>query len=164
MNCPSIIKPKRIPPTEKRGRVHTSTVTVAVLNNEPDKNIFELNEDDLEIQWYSGTGKGGQNRNKVQTCCRLKHKPTGLITTAQTRSRTNSLDNARKSMIEQLHNMVVENTNTKINNVRQKQVGSGERGDKVRTIQFQNDRVVDHRNGKTMSAVDFMKGNMNKLW
>lgn len=55
-------------------------------------------------------------------------------------------------------------SNTKINNVRQKQVDSGERGDKVRTIQFQNDRVVDHRNEKTMSAVDFMKGNMNKLW
>lgn len=60
--------------------------------------------------------------------------------------------------------MFVENTNTKINNARQKQVGSGERGDKVRTIQFQNDKVVDHRSEKTMSAVDFMKGNMNKLW
>ena len=132
--------------------------------DEKTNNNFQLKDDDLIIEWYSGTGKGGQNRNKVQCCCRLKHIPTGLITTSQTRSRINSLDNAKKAMLELLSDSTDRNINQQRNNIRQNQVGSGERGDKVRTIQFQNDRVTDHRNGKTITATEFMKGQMNKLW
>ena len=105
-----------------------------------------------------------QHRNKHANSCRLKHIATGLVTTSQTRSRVNSYANAlqaMESMLQQQHILAV---NSQDNLVRKNQIGSGQRGDKIRTIRFQDDQVVDHRNGKTISARDFMMGKMHVLW
>lgn len=154
---------QRVPPTEKRGRVHTSTVTVAVLDT-ISTNKPSLTAQDLVVEWFSGTGKGGQHRNKRANSCRLKHIPTGLVTTSQTRSRVNSYANALESLQTLLEQQHVQSINTRGNGIRRQQIGSGQRGDKTRTIRFQDDQVVDHRNGKTISAQDFMTGKMHLLW
>lgn len=154
---------QRVPPTEKRGRVHTSTVTVAVLDT-VESNKITLTARDLVVEWFSGTGKGGQHRNKHANSCRLRHIPTGLVTTSQTRSRINSYNNALQALetlLQQQHDLTV---NSQDNYVRKNQIGSGQRGDKIRTIRFQDDHVVDHRTGKSLSARDFMTGKMSQLW
>lgn len=157
------LRVQRVPPTEKRGRIHTSTVTVAVLDPSQHQ-TFQLSISDVRVEWFSGSGAGGQHRNKHQNSCRLTHLATGLQTTSQTRSRQNSYQNAFAAMQELLAQSDLLNVHRATNLVRQAQVGSGERGDKIRTIQFQNDRVVDHRTQKSMSALLFMKGHMNHLW
>ena len=154
---------QRVPPTEKRGRVHTSTVTVAVLDVPPRSQI-QLQECDLEIQWFSGTGAGGQHRNKTQNSCRLIHKPTGVVAMASTRSRANSLDQARAVMIDRLQEQANLVNHSSRAQTRKDQVGSGMRGDKIRTIQFTHDQVVDHRTLKRITAEKYMRGFMNELW
>lgn len=157
------LRVQRVPPTEKRGRVHTSTVTVAVLDDLPHTQ-FQLTEADVRVEWFSGSGAGGQHRNKHQNSCRLIHIASGLVTTSQTRSRQNSYQNAFTALQELLKQSHLTHAHVATNHIRQAQVGSGERGDKIRTIQFQNDRVVDHRNNRSMTASLFMKGHMHKLW
>ena len=154
---------QRIPPTERKGRTHTSTVTVAVLNYNPSLKK-DIDEKEFEIEWFSGTGKGGQNRNKKQCCCRLKHIPTGMVSTAQTRSRINSYNealSALKKRIEQEDRSTQYNT---VNSIRKEQVGSGMRGDKIRTIQFQHNTAVDHRTGKRCTSDQYIRGEMYRLW
>lgn len=154
---------QRVPPTEKRGRVHTSTVTVAVLDT-VESNKITLTARDLVVEWFSGTGKGGQHRNKHANSCRLKHIPTGLVTTSQTRSRVNSYANALQALQTLLEQQHAQAINTHGNGIRRQQIGSGQRGDKTRTLRFQDDQVIDHRNSKTISARDFMMGKMHVLW
>ena len=157
------VRLQRVPPTERHGRVHTSTVTVSVIDPYQIQK-FDLKDSDLTISWYSGSGNGGSNRNKCQTSCRLVHVPTNTIVTAQTRSRENSYKQARSDMKKRLlenHNFL---QHSKISQIKKEQVGSGMRGDKVRTIQFQRDKITDHRNGRTMSATQFMNGGIDKLW
>jgi len=154
---------QRVPPTEKRGRVHTSTVTVAVLEPSTFSNQ-QVQESDLKVEWYSGSGAGGQHRNKHQNSCRVTHIPTGVVTTSQTRSRQNSYENALAALRVQLQTSLQSQHHATYNQIRKSQVGSGERGDKIRTIQFQNDRVTDHRTGKSISAQRFMRGHMHLLW
>lgn len=153
---------QRIPPTEKKGRVHTSTVTVSVTSAVEKK--FNLDQRDVEIEWFSGTGKGGQNRNKVQNSCRLTHIPTGIQASAQTRDRTNSY----KLALETLESRVIEQLKTESNKKKslekKTQVGSGMRGDKIRTYRFQDDIVCDHRSGKKSSATKILDGYFNLLW
>jgi protein subunit release factor A len=154
---------QRIPPTERKGRIHTSTVTVAIIDVvQRQDNI--LTEKDIEVEWYSGSGAGGQHRNKHQNSCRITHKATGIITTAQTRSRQNSyklaFDELNKRISEQQQDMMT----TKISADRKMQVGSGMRGDKIRTYRFQDDIVVDHRTGKKAKASHVMRGNFDLLW
>ena len=142
--------------------MHTSTVTVAVL--EYYKQEINLDDNDLVVEWFSGTGAGGQHRNKTQNSCRLIHKPTGIVASAQTRSRTNSLENARQVLLERMTTAQSETVHNSLSQTRKTQVGSGQRGDKIRTIQFQNDNAVDHRTGKRCTAQDYIKGHMYKLW
>lgn len=153
---------QRVPPTERRGRVHTSTVTVAIVD--PSVPQFTLNERDLKIEWYSGTGAGGQHRNKHQNSCRLVHVPSGTIVTSQCRSRENSYQQA----LADLSKKVVENLqsvyNSKVSKDRQKQVGSGMRGDKIRTYRFQDDKVQDHRSMNEASVKKVLSGNFDLLW
>jgi peptide chain release factor 1 len=154
---------QRVPPTEKRGRVHTSTVTVAVMDHEPRKEII-LRDDDLEVTWFSGTGPGGQNRNKVMASCRLRHIPSGIMITAQTRSRTNSLEQARSDLMKRLEESNHLESISASRSERLRQVGSGQRGDKIRTIQFQNDVATDHRTNKRITADQYLRGQMDRLW
>lgn len=153
---------QRIPPTERKGRVHTSTVTVAVIDSK--KLTVALREQDLRIEWYSGTGAGGQHRNKHQNSCRITHIPTGIVATAQCRSRQNSLDQAKTTITEQVENIARNKYNTEVASDRRQQVGSGMRGDKIRTYRFQDDRVQDHITDKTASVKKVLAGNFDLLW
>lgn len=154
---------QRIPPTERKGRVHTSTVTVAVidLNQKVD---FTVKDSDLKIEWYSGTGAGGQHRNKHQNSCRITHIPTGTVVTSQCRSRQNSLEEARSVLLKRLKYEATSSHYALIADSRKKQVGSGMRGDKIRTYRFQDDIVQDHLTSREGSCIKVLKGHFDMLW
>lgn len=153
---------QRVPPTERKGRVHTSTVTVAVIDPQLPK--FELSEKDIRVEWFSGTGKGGQHRNKHQNSCRLIYEPTGLIVTAQCRSRQNSYDEALSTLTARLKTEFEQKVQQSQAMDRKNQVGSGQRGDKARTYRFQDDKVFDHESNKTAQCSKVLKGHFDLLW
>jgi peptide chain release factor 1 len=155
---------QRIPPTERKGRVHTSTVTVAVIDRIEGTTSSTIPESALKVEWYSGTGAGGQHRNKHQNSCRITHIPSGLVATAQTRSRQNSYNLAIQNIQETLDSETKRCYNNTIASTRKNQVGSGMRGDKIRTYRFQDDRVQDHITGKTASTKRVLQGNFELLW
>ena len=158
---------QRIPPTERKGRVHTSTITVAVIDMEDknEKTNYEKNEDnDFKIEWFSGTGKGGQHRNKHQNSCRLIHVPTGTIVSIQGRERRSNLNKAYTEMYARLNKASNDVYDKNINDNRKSQIGSGMRGDKIRTIRVQGDKVVNHLNSKSLSFKKYTKGNIDLLW
>lgn len=154
---------QRVPPTERKGRVHTSTVTVAVIDPQTRVEV-QFNERDFNIDWYSGTGAGGQHRNKHQNSCRITHIPTGIVATAQCRSRENSLNEARATILDRLNGRAAGEANAEQAGIRKAQVGSGMRGDKRRTYRFQDDTVKDDVTGKTASVKKIMAGNFPLLW
>ena len=155
---------QRVPPTERKGRVHTSTVTVAIVEAEGPARQQTIPESDLRIEWYSGTGAGGQHRNKHQNSCRITHIPTGEVATAQCRSRQNSLDMAMNDIKNRVDNLAKTCYNNGIASNRRQQVGSGMRGDKIRTYRFQDDVVKDHLTDRTASVKKVMSGNFDLLW
>jgi len=136
---------------------------VAVLEKNPIVDC-SFNEKDCEINWFSGTGPGGQNRNKVMASCRIRHIPSGLTATAQTRSRKTSLQQAISDLKKRLDHSTQTSNHYAENSIRKNQVGSGQRSDKIRTIQFQNNRAVDHKTGKKCTAQQYMQGGMYLLW
>lgn len=154
---------QRVPPTEKKGRVHTSTVTVSVFEVKTDK-ILEIKKSDIKVEWFSGTGAGGQHRNKHQNSARLIHLPSGIVVTAQCRSRENSYNEAFNTLVQKLQ----QNTNYKKlkeeSSDRKSQVGSGMRGDKRRTYRFQDNIVVDDISEIKMSLSFVLEGNFDTLW
>lgn len=119
---------------------------------------------DLKIEWYSGTGAGGQHRNKHQNSCRITHLPTGTVATAQCRSRQNSYNEALAEIQRRVVDQIKEINGSAIAQNRRQQVGSGMRGDKIRTYRFQDDRVQDHRTGKSAKSSTVLKGNFDLLW
>ena len=153
---------QRIPPTERKGRTHTSTVTIAV--TDPSVVAFTINESDLKIEWYSGTGPGGQHKNKCQNSCRITHIPTGTVATAQTRSRQNSERLAREDVLNRLQAAQSASAARSTAIERKQQVGSGMRGDKIRTYRFSDDIATDHLTGKRASVRKVMAGNFDLLW
>lgn len=119
---------------------------------------------DLKIEWYSGTGAGGQHRNKHQNSCRITHIPSGIVATAQCRSRQNSLAEALQTIqkhIDNLHRLAYTN---EVALDRKAQVGTGMRGDKIRTYRFQDDRVQDHITGRSAKCSAVLRGNFDLLW
>ena len=157
---------QRIPITERRGRVHSSTVTVAVLSAAVTAPQYGLRRyEDYHIEWYSGTvGAGGQNHQKTQTCVRIQHIPTGLVKQAQTRSRKNSLKSAFAAINHELDRLAASAANTAENTIRRGQVGSGQRSDKRRTLRFQDGLVHDHVTNKRMPIDRYMNGGIDALW
>jgi len=143
--------------------VHSSTVTVAVLDPLQARSIA-FTERDFKVEWYSGTGAGGQHRNKHQNSCRITHLPTGLIATAQCRSRENSLEEAKQALLARLQGQANSTVHRERSESRKQQVGSGERGDKRRTYRFQDDRTKDHITGRETSTMKVMGGNFDLLW
>ena len=137
-------------------------MTVAIIDESTPK--IKVSDADLKIEWYSGTGAGGQHRNKHQNSCRITHIPSGILATAQCRSRENSLAEARKTIEQRLDNLVKTKYNNEIACDRKQQVGSGMRGDKVRTYRFQDDVVKDHRTDRTASTKKVLAGNFELLW
>jgi peptide chain release factor 1 len=153
---------QRVPANERRSRVHTSTVTVAVLDPTSDFTVFP--DADFRVEWYSGTGKGGQHRNRHQNSCRITHIPSGLSRKAETRSRQNSHAEAMGALLEALRDQEQQARAGEQNALRRCQVGAGMRGDKRRTYRFQDDEVVDHVTGRSARCRDIMRGGFDALW
>ncbi len=139
-------------------------MTVAVIDCIDSSRESTIPESDLRVEWYSGTGAGGQHRNKHQNSCRITHTPTGLVATAQTRSRQNSYNLAVQNIQRELDTATKRQYNNTIASTRKNQVGSGMRGDKIRTYRFQDDRVQDHVTGKTASTKQVLGGKFDLLW
>lgn len=118
----------------------------------------------FSIEWFSGTGAGGQHRNKKQTSCRVIHKQTGIVKTSQGRDRNINLKLAKNMIMEELRTIEYTSANKRINNARVESIGTGFRGDKIRTYRFQNNMVIDHVSGKTAPSNKIMKGYFDLLW
>lgn len=136
---------QRIPATEKNGRVHTSTASVAILPIRK-KVLFEINPADLEMEYSRSGGKGGQNVNKVETAVRLIHKPTGLdVRSTAERSQAANREKALAILSAKLQQLEEEKEAKKYSADRKNQIGTGDRSEKIRTYNFSQDRLTDHR-------------------
>jgi peptide chain release factor 1 len=155
---------QRVPVTESSGRIHTSTATVAVLP-EADEVELAINPSDLRIDIYHSGGAGGQNVNKVATAVRITHLPTGIVTTCQ--DERSQLRNKKKAMAvlrARLLDVERHKQEEEITKQRRSQVGSGERAEKIRTYNFPQDRVTDHRIGLTLHNLPrILNGELGEL-
>lgn len=151
---------QRVPPTERRGRMQSSTVTVAVFP-ERSQREFQLDERDLVLTTCRGSGPGGQHRNKTESAVQVKHKPTGLIVRCESeRSQAQNKESALRLLASRLAEAVTNKRAEREADSRRQQIGSGERSDKVRTIQTQNNVVVNHTNGKKAPLDKYLKGDI----
>ena len=140
---------QRIPTTESGGRIHTSTATVAVLPKLKKINV-EIKDDDLEWAFFRAGGKGGQNVNKVSTAVRLTHKPTGIVIECQEeRYQAKNREKALGILTSKLYQMMQDQQVKSVTDIRSNQVGTGDRSEKIRTYNFPQNRVTDHRIGKS---------------
>lgn len=155
---------QRVPETESSGRIHTSTATVAVLPIIEPKQI-EIKPEDIEFEAFRSGGAGGQNVNKVSTAVRLKHVPTGITVASQ--SERSQIQN-REIAFEILRAKIYEQEEAKrlaeITGERASQIGSGDRSEKIRTYNFPQDRITDHRVGASFHNIEeILDGNLDKL-
>lgn len=151
---------QRVPPNERKGKVHSSTVTVAVF---PDAKIsaFSIRESDCEITTCRGSGPGGQKRNKTESAVQVKHRRTGLIVRCDTeRSQQQNKATALALLRSRLEARHHEANQSAERDSRRNQIGSGERSDKIRTVQMQNGQVVNHVTGKKVAIERYMKGDI----
>jgi peptide chain release factor 1 len=140
---------QRIPTTEKKGRVHTSTATISILP-ELDDIDQHINPDDIDFEAFRSGGHGGQNVNKVSTAVRLKHKPSGIVvTTSVERSQLQNREIAMQLLRAKLWEIEIEKRRNEIDSLRLTQVGRGDRSEKIKTYNFPQDRLTDHRINKS---------------
>ncbi len=155
---------QRVPVTEASGRIHTSTATVAVLP-EAEEVDMEINPSDLRVDIFHSGGAGGQNVNKVATAVRLTHFPTGMVVICQDeRSQLRNRQKAMAVLRSRLLDMETSKQQQEMSSMRRSQVGSGERSEKVRTYNFPQDRLSDHRIGLTLHSLPrIMQGELDEL-
>ncbi len=155
---------QRIPATEKAGRVHTSTATVAILPVVEPKEV-NISPNDLEVTFSRAGGPGGQNVNKVETAVRITHKPSGIVVgSREERSQHANRERAMEVLRAKLYEMQKTKEVGDITAARREQVGSAERSEKIRTYNFPDDRITDHRFGvKVHNVEDVLNGNLDAL-
>ena len=155
---------QRVPETESGGRIHTSTATVAVLPEMEEVDV-QLNPADIEMQVFRSSGAGGQHVNKTSSAVRLIHKPTGTVVECQQeRSQFQNRDKAMRILASMLYEAEQERVNSEFESQRRSQVGSGMRNERIRTYNFPQGRVTDHRIGLTLYKIDaVMDGDLDEL-
>ena len=155
---------QRVPETESQGRVHTSTATVAVLPEATNVEI-EINEKDLQIDTYRSGGAGGQHVNKTESAIRITHLPTGIIVACQDeRSQIKNREKAMNWLKSKLYDFYQSQADKEYADRRKNQVGTGDRSEKIRTYNFPQNRVTDHRINLTLYSLDnFMNGDIDEM-
>ena len=155
---------QRVPKTESQGRVHTSIATVAVL---PEVNEVEIkiNSVDLRIDTYRSSGAGGQHVNTTDSAIRITHLPSGIVVTSQDgRSQHDNKDKAMRVLRAKLYEKQIQEQQSKIGSLRKNAVGSGERAEKIRTYNYPQNRITDHRIGLSLLKLDrIMEGNIDEI-
>ena len=155
---------QRVPETESGGRVHTSTATVAVLP-EMEQVDVTIREEDVEMQVYRASGAGGQHVNKTSSAVRLIHKPTGIVVACQQeRSQLQNREKCMRMLASKLYEMEAERIDSEVTGMRRSQVGTGMRNERIRTYNFPQGRVTDHRVGLTLYRIDsIMNGDIDEI-
>ena len=155
---------QRVPETETGGSIHTSTVTVAVLP-EAEEVEMEINPADLQIDTFRSSGAGGQHINKTESAIRITHLPTGTVVECQDeRSQLKNKEKAMKVLRSKLYRMQMERQNAEISSTRKSQIGSGDRSERIRTYNYPQGRVSDHRIGLTLHSIEsILNGHMEEL-
>jgi len=155
---------QRIPKTERQGRVHTSTVTVAILQK-PKKTEININPGDLKVDTYRASGPGGQYVNKTESAIRITHKPTGLVVTSQTeRSQLQNKENAMSILAAKLLQNREEADLSKLTEERRTQIGWAKRAEKIRTYNFPQNRITDHRINKSWHNLEkIIEGDLDSV-
>lgn len=156
---------QRVPETESQGRIHTSTVTVAVLV-EADEVELEINPSDLKIDVFRASGAGGQHINKTESAVRITHLPTGVVVECQDeRSQYKNKDRAMKILRSRLYDSLLAEQNEKIASERRSQVGTGDRSERIRTYNYPQGRFTDHRIGLTLYQLEsILNGNLDEVF
>ncbi len=155
---------QRVPETESQGRVHTSTATVAVLPEVEDVEV-NIDEKDLKVDTLRSSGAGGQHVNKTESCIRLTHLPTGIVVLCQDeRSQTKNREKAMRVLKSRLYDFYQSQYDKEYSENRRSQVGTGDRSERIRTYNFPQGRITDHRIGLTMHSIDtFMLGDIDEM-
>ena len=155
---------QRVPDTETQGRIHTSTITVAVLPEVEDV-VVDINERDLKIDTYRSSGAGGQHINKTDSAVRMTHLPTGIVVTCQDqRSQIKNREKAMQILKTKLYDYYKSTADKEYAHSRKSQVGTGDRSERIRTYNFPQGRVTDHRIGMTIYSIDtFMNGDIDEM-
>ena len=155
---------QRVPVTESGGRIHTSTATVAVLPEAEDVEI-EINPNDIKIDTYRASGAGGQHVNRTDSAVRITHLPTGLVVTSQDqRSQIQNREQAMRVLKSRLYELQREEQDSQYSENRRMQIGTGDRSERIRTYNFPQGRVTDHRIGLTLYKIDdIMQGDLDEL-
>lgn len=154
---------QRVPETESGGRIHTSTATVAVLPEVEDVEI-EIRNEDLKIDTYRSSGAGGQHVNTTDSAVRITHLPTGVIATSSEKSQIQNREKAMKVLKARLYDMKLQEEQQKYASQRKSAVGTGDRSERVRTYNYPQSRVTDHRIGLTLQKLgQIMEGNLDEI-
>ena len=155
---------QRVPKTEAKGRLHTSAITVAVMPEAEDVDI-KINENDLRIDTFRSSGKGGQHVNKTDSAIRITHIPTGIVVECQDeRSQYKNKDRAMKILKSRLLGIKQQEEKSKLDENRKNQVGSGDRSERIRTYNYPQNRVTDHRFNISVRRLDYiMNGNLDLI-
>ncbi len=155
---------QRVPDTESQGRIHTSTITVAVLPEAPDVEL-EISDKDLKIDTYRSSGAGGQHVNKTESAIRITHLPTGIVVNCQDeRSQIKNRERAMSILKSKLYDYYQSQADAEYAATRKSQVGTGDRSERIRTYNFPQGRVTDHRIGLTLYSIDtFMNGDIGEM-
>ena len=155
---------QRVPKTEASGRIHTSTATVLVMPEAEEIDV-EINPNDLQVDTYHSQGAGGQNVNKTESAVRITHIPTGIVVACQTeKSQIQNREIAMQMLRAKMYSTLLEKQQEEIGNERRLKIGTGERSEKIRTYNYPQNRVTDHRIGLTIQALDrVMEGDLENI-